>query len=272
MALCNNGANFLIIDSSKGFIHNFNLNGNLISSINPDNCLRLPWGICVGRKENGDEEIYISDWKAQTVFLFNRDFKFVKKIGENIKNVQCLTIDYASDILYCSHFDDGLVTLWNVNDGTLKEEIRIAQPGHVKIADDKIYILSYADVKRNWHKRKVIKIRKGNCINVINKSTLKIVHKIQFDDWFNPASLHLSRDSNIYSAAYEMDKKGIFSQSMVLFKIDSTNYEIKQKIELSDVRFFDEALHANNKLILSTVNGRSHEIRIIEFKESSSVL
>ena len=76
----------MIADYKKGLLHVCALNGNLLKSINPDGCLQEPIGICVGTKNScNDERIYIYDSKAETVFLFNQDFKLIKKNWRKIK-------------------------------------------------------------------------------------------------------------------------------------------------------------------------------------------
>ena len=202
------------------------------------------------------------------IFVFNQNFKLIKKIGENLKKASFnLTIDYESDILYCSHFYKDVVTLWNVNDAKLIQELEIERPIDLKISENKIYILSRADYDADREKRKLAKVKKGNSINVLNKSNHEIINKIQFDDWFCPHSLHISSDGDIYTTAYELDKNnGTWSKNTFLFIIDSTSYQIKQKIELNDVDTFVGALYLNNKLILCYVNDICNEIRIIDFE------
>ena len=268
MALFNKETNILITDL-VGLIHVCDLNGNLLKSINPGGCLKIPMGICVGIRKNGIEEIYVNDWIYSncSVFVFNQDFKLIKKIGENLEKSDYLTIDCVSDILYCLHTNH-VVTLWNVNDAKLIQKLEIEGPYDLKISENKIYIVSRADVA-DWGERKLIKVKKGNNINVLNKSKHEIINKIQFDDWLNPQSLHLSSDGHIYTTAHELDKNnGTWSKNRFLFIIDATSYQIKQKIELNDVDTFEGALYLNNKLklILCQVNDKGREIRIIEFE------
>ena len=251
MALFNKETNILITDHLKvlihvGLIHVRDLNGNLLKSINSVGCLKDPYGICVGIKKYGIipffsigiEEIYVYDGRAKTVFVFNEDFKLIKKIGENLEKSFYLTIDCESDILYCLHRDKDVVTLWNVNDAKLIQKLKIEGPDDLKISENKIYIVSLADYDSDRDKRKLTKVKKGNYINVLNKSNQEIINKIQFDDWFCPFSLHLSSDGDIYTTAFELDKNnGTWSKNRFLFIIDSTSCQIKQKIELKKLEF-----------------------------------
>ena len=266
MALFNKETKVLSLQGCGGLIYVCDLNGNLLKSINPGGCLKQTYGICVGIRKNGIEEIYVYDYIARSVFVFNQDFKLIKKIGEILENSEYLTIDCESDILYCSHYQD-VVTLWNVNDAKLIRKLEIERPYELKISENKIYILSNADYNCDREKRKLTELEKGNYINVLNKSNHEIINKIQFDDWFDPQSLHLSSDGDIYTIAYELDKNnGIYSKNRFLFIIDSTSCQIKQKIKLTDVVKFEGALYLNNKLILCSVNGLPRDMRIIEFE------
>ena len=262
MALFNKATNILITDSWKGLIHVCDLNGNLLKSVNPG-CLELPLGICVASRKNKEEEIYVYDRKAAALFVFSCGFQFIKTIGENLKSVSNITIDFESNILYCVHRTYNVVTLWNVNDGKLIKEFEIEEPKHLKISESKIYILSLSVC--DSEKRKIVKTKRDSYINVLDRFSLKIIHKIQFDDWFHPYSLHLSSDSNIYTIAWEFNKSELYSKNKFLFIIDSKNYEIQRKIELCDFQNFRDRLYANNKLILCEVDGKWKELSIIEF-------
>ena len=152
MALFNKETNILITDRWTRLIHVCDLNGNLLKSINPGGCLKEPEGICVGIRKNGIEEIYVSDRRANTVFVFNQDFKLIKKIGENLEESYDLTIDCETDILYCLHFAKNAVTLWNVNDSKLIQKLEIERPIDLKINENKIYIVSVAFGDIDWRK------------------------------------------------------------------------------------------------------------------------
>ena len=85
MALFNNGSNILITDWKKGVIHKLDINLNYIEAINPNNCLKSPWGICVQRNKN--ETIFVGDHILKKVFMFDSTFKFIKSIGDDLNGV-----------------------------------------------------------------------------------------------------------------------------------------------------------------------------------------
>ena len=93
-----------------------------------------------------------------------------------------------------------------------------------------------------------------------------MTHKIHFNDWFSPWSLHLWSDSNIYTTSDELEENGIYSKNKFLFIIDSRSYRIKQKIELTDIHSYNDALlYLKDRLVLCSVNEKGYSIRIIEF-------
>ena len=239
MALFNKETNILITDPSQGLIHVCDLNGNLLKSINPDESLQQPVGImCVGIRKNGIEEIFVSDNKTKTVFVFYQDFNSTKEILNNLEYSNYLTVDFENGILYCLHLFENDITLWNVNDANLIQKLKIERPSSLRISENKIYIVSAVDFKANLKERQLIIVEKGNYISVLNKSNNKLISEIQFDDWFDPQSLHISSDGDIYTIAYELDKNNeTWSKNRFLFIIDSTSCQIKQKIELKKLEF-----------------------------------
>lgn len=265
MALFNKEKNILAADYQKGVLNIFDINEKSINSVNPDGKLVHPTGICVGINKNGDEEIFISDVKERTIFVFNTNLKFIKKIGEDLNDVFFIDVYSSTNtILCCSHPQDNMITFWNVNDEKLIKSMSIEQPIHLKIGGEKLYVLSTAECELDDQTRKVINLDKGNYINVINIAAFEIVHKIQFQDWFSPHALYLSSDSSIYTLAYEIDKNGICSKNRFLFIVDSANYKIKQKIKLKDIDTFSDMMYLNKKLVLTGVNEKMNKIVVIE--------
>ena len=150
MTLFNKEQNVLITDSRNRLMHLCDLNGKIVSSINPDDCLKRPGGICIGTNKQGEEEIYVYDWLAETVFVFSRNFKLIKKIGEKLKFVNYIAIDSENKILYCSQTSDDVVSCWNVNNGKLTDKIKIELPFHLEISLKRIYIVSQTDHEYDW--------------------------------------------------------------------------------------------------------------------------
>ena len=263
MALFKNGTIILKTDSTWKGLYVWDLKENSKISIGPYDCLKKPWALSVGIKKNGYEEIYIHDKARHTVFVFNSNFEVYKTIGKDlIKSVDYITFD--NDVLYCSHTVEDAVRLWDVNTGEKIRNLKIEQPNHIRLSEREIYILSRTDC--HYPNKKLVKLTKGNYINVLSRSNFEIMHKIQFDDWLFPHSLHLSNDSNIYTTAHQLDANGFYSKNRFLFVIDSKNHTVKQKVELEGIDTFNDALYLKNKMILCAVNGKGNQISTIEFE------
>ena len=271
--LFNNDTMALITDIGTSQLHIIDINGNFLNSINPNGVLQEPIGICTRMRENGTEEIFVYDFKAQTVFLFDSSFRLMKQIGINMKNVQYISVDSESDCLYASHRKDDIVTVWKISTSHYWTKLDIEQPLHSKTCVDKLYIVSQViNELRNYDKRKVKGAMNGNIINLISKLTLQILHEIKFDDWLAPHSLHLSNEGNIYTIAWELDKKGHYSINRFLFVINSMNNHIIRKIELNDLDLFSDVLYLNNRIIVCGVNDKDNELRLIEFNGQQSMM
>ena len=265
MALFNRGSNILVTDAGKAYLHILDVNGVYIKSINPNFFLQEPIAIFVRSIENDDEEIYVSDFKAKTVFLFDSNFNYRRKIGQNLYNVQYLNID--SDFLYISQPDDDVVTVWNLSNDEFKIKL-IEQPLHTFITENEIFIVSRADREVDFDKKKLKKLFKGNYINIVNKLDLTTIHKIIFDDWFAPHTIHLTDDGKIYTLAYEFDKCGFYSENRFLFIMSSlnNNYQLIRKIELVGIGSISDAIYLENKIIICAANSKDDEIQVIEFE------
>jgi hypothetical protein len=262
MALFNKGTNILAIEVDKG-ICIFDLDFKYIRSVNPNDCLKRPSGICVNVNDNDEEITFVSDYEARKVFMFNSSFKLVKTIGNDLSNVNFLSVDYTN--LYISHYLDDIVSVFKHNDGQLVTKIKVEIPFHSTNYFDNVYIVSVVDGESDDDKIKLDKIKKGNYINIISKLNFNIIKKIQFDNWLCPYSIYLPNDDNIYTTAHELDNNKIYSENSYIFKINKENNQIINKIELNDIEFFIDILYLNNKIILCGVNYNWNEIRIIEF-------
>ena len=70
ITLFNKQKKILITDSWNSLMHVYDLNGNQTNPINLDSCLKELSGMCAATRKDGNEEIYIYDCTAKTVFVF----------------------------------------------------------------------------------------------------------------------------------------------------------------------------------------------------------
>jgi hypothetical protein len=263
MTLFNKGTNILVTDYINGGLHILDLDCNYIRVVHQYDCLKLPSGICVQVKENGDEVIFVSDDEAKKVFLFDSSFKLIKTIGNDLNFVNYISVD--SKNLYVSHGID-IVSIIYLNECRLITKLKIERPFQSTSDLNKLYIVSNFDGEWDEENRKVNKIKNGNYINIISKFNFNIIKKIQFVNWLLPRSIYLSNDGNIYTTAFELDNNNNYSKNKYLLQINKENNKIMNKIELNDIDMFYDSIYLNNKIILCFVNlDKGNEMRIIEF-------
>ena len=73
MALKEKQTKLVITDWQRNLLHLLDFDGNILKSINPNNVLKKPPGVCVLEDEN-EEEIFVSDYKHKKIFIFSFNF------------------------------------------------------------------------------------------------------------------------------------------------------------------------------------------------------
>ena len=268
MSLFQNGQKLLLTDVTKKCLHICDLNGKYIESLNPQNCLQLPFVLFVLKKlESLNEEVFVFDGEIKTVFLFDSNFKLKNKIGNKLKHSNHMNIDTENgiNILYISHMFDNEITLWNTQNGSFITKIDIDGPKDVKFNRDHLFVINQPEVKINWENNQIIQISKGNCVSMIDKNSLEIRRKIQFNGFYLPNSLHLTNDIYIYTIAYKLDTDGFMSKNKHLFILD---YEgnILKSFELKNIFCFNDVIYLENKIIFSGNSLNQNRISIIQFE------
>ena len=132
-----------ICDIYNNSILTTSLNGEFISSINPQNVLKGPCAICVDHK---NMEIYISDWKIDRILVFNQNFKLLRDLGKMSKVDTAFDICFDTDTsnLFASDSNNDVVTILNGKTGQPVKHIEIDCPKHMKIFKENLYIVYHA--------------------------------------------------------------------------------------------------------------------------------
>jgi hypothetical protein len=235
----------------KELLHIFDLNGNLLKSVKPNEILNEPTGIYVL-----DQEIYIGNDDADKpqIFVFDLEFCFKRKFGDfNLASPVYLMIDkeYNKNNLYVSHCLKNRITVWEAKSGLFIDKIDIEAPMEINFAQHSLFVISCillgnAEVKDN----KVQKIVKGgNCIFEIDKNSLEIKRKI-IGDWYSPVGiLKLLPNGNLQTIAYTYDKSRIKSEYRYLLTLDK-NGRILSQIVLDGIQSIFDVAIVNNKIII----------------------
>jgi outer membrane protein assembly factor BamB len=245
-------------------VHIFDLNGNHLKSVKPNEKLENPLGIYVL-----DNEIFIGncDVDEPQIFVYDFDFRLKRKFGDfNLSSPQYLIIDkeYNKNNLYVSD-GDNKTTIWEAKSGMFIDKIDIETPMEINFTKQSLYALSgipfgNAEIINN----KVEKIIKGgNCIYEIDKNSLEIKRKI-IGEWFSPGGiLKLLFNGNLQTTAYTFDKNRIKSEFRYLLTLDK-NGRILSQILLDDIQSISDVAVVDNKIIITFNN----TMKIFEFDNS----
>ncbi len=168
--------------------------------LNPERKLQCPVTVCVNNKT---DQIFVGDLKSSKVFVFNEDFEYVTEFGhESIKQPFCLTIDEQTDHVYLTDKRNDAVTVWDSmeNQSRFLTTFKCDTPGHIKVTDDKIYIVGGIFYELRKNTKQFRHITKGkNCIFIYAKQTQQQQSVISFPDWFDLRGLHVDKKCNLFT-------------------------------------------------------------------------
>ena len=238
----------------------FDSDGTQLKSFNPENMLIRPYSVCVTNKD----KILIGDRGSEGIFVFNARFEFQTHFGKHFKSSTTYIFpdNQNSSLVYATHCTDNSFTSWSIDDEKLLTELKLEKPEYIFVKYDKVYITSATlfeavDKKKN----SIVKIKSGlNCIYVVDKYTMIIERKIEFDNWLQPSGLFVDEDETIFTTAYIWDANKSKSESKYLFTINK-NGDVERKICLNGVKIFDDMILKANKIIFYAWQA----LKIIEF-------
>ena len=133
MALIEKQTKLEITDYNRNLLHLLDFDGNILKSINPNNVLKKPTGVCVLEDEN-EEKIFVGDDKHHKIFVFNSNFDLKFQFGiENLNYPNYMQIDNEFDKsrLYVSDCQNDEITIWNTMNGSFIAKIAIDSPKQV---------------------------------------------------------------------------------------------------------------------------------------------
>jgi hypothetical protein len=251
IALIENNSKLLITDNRKELVHIFDLNGNHLKSVEPNEKLKKPLGIYVL-----DNEIFIGNFYADKpqIFVYDFDFRLKRKFGDfNLSSPQYLIIDkeFNTNNLYVSDCLNDKITVWEAKSGMFIDKIEIETPRDINFTYDSLFVIScilLRNAKIVNNKIENIK-RGGNCIYEIDKNSLEIKQKI-IGDWYSPVGiLKLLPNRNLLTTAYTYDKNRIKSEFRYLLTLDK-NGRILSQILLDGIQSIRDVAVVDNKIII----------------------
>jgi hypothetical protein len=261
IALIENNSKLLISDYKAGLVHVFDLNGNLLKSVEPNEKLKRPLGIYIL-----DKEIYIGncDVDEPQIFVYDFEFHLKQKFGDfNLSSPHNLIIDkeYNKNNLYVSD-GDNKITIWEAKSGLFIDKIDIEAPMEINFTKQSLFALSgvfFGNVEILNNKVEKI-VKGGNCIYEIDKNSLEIKRKI-IGEWYSPVGIFkLLPDGNLQTTAYTLDKNRSKSEFRYLLTLDK-NGRILSQILLDGIQSISDVAIVDNKIIINAFN----TMKIFEF-------
>lgn len=258
-----NGKSLLITDCEKCVLYLYTLESHILKEIDLKSHLKCPRGLVVLSKENGNEEIYILDYVIGSVFVFNEDFKLVKKCVVNLIKPSYMSIDSETKFIYVSHSLSDEMTIWDSLNGNLITRSSFQRPLHSKIAGDILYLVSMVDCSFDpTEKEKLLNIKAGNFVSLIHKTTMHLLKRLNFVDGFDPRIVHVTSVHKLWIIAKDIDRNKRVSKNFFLFKINA-EHEVIEKVELKDISSFNDVLYVENKIVICGI-GELYPISIIK--------
>jgi hypothetical protein len=193
------------------------------SYVNPDGRLHCPVSVCVNNHTN---QIFVGDYNVSKVLVFNEDFKFISDFGhESIKKPFCVTVDEETNHVYVTDKRNDSVSVWMPADNrfVFSRTFTCDTPAHIKVFEDKLYIVSgiYYEMKKNTKQLK--QLTKGkNCIFVFDKQVgTSPLSVIEFPGCFDLRGLHVNKQFLFTTARTSNDYRK-------LYRITCPDYDSKQ--------------------------------------------
>lgn len=237
--------------------------GDSLGSYNPKSILAWPLAICSSNEIK--KKLFVGDCERHEIMVFDDELNLLKRFGRNlIKYPNSLTVDDDTHLVYVTDYSGNSLDVFNYETGSLISQITIDSPSHLKLFNDKLYVISGIEVELFKGERRLSKVTKGsNCVFEVEKKTLKIQSTIKSDKWLSPMGIHLEeRNKYLFTAAYYLSTSNQISDYFYLFIINSTNGQFLHSLELDGIQTIRDFVYTDNKLIIC----RENEVKFIEFE------
>jgi len=255
MCLRNDEDTFYIIDNEENCLKQVDLNGKFLKSVK----LSLPRPVAMCQNRKG--EFFIADGKHKRIFVLDSNLRHMREFGDyNLKKPDSMIIDEDCDVLYVTDHENNQITVWNSENGNFITQIKVDSPAQIQLTKDNVYVISESDYEINKTTSK-LRLTKGcNCIFIINKTNFQIVETIKLDNWFDPCGLHIDKNQNILTTAFELDSDKYVSNNRSIFILNNKG-KLKQKVPL-DTDFFNDMIVSEKKMVFCSYDN----LKIVEFE------
>jgi hypothetical protein len=160
-----------------------------------------PLAICT----NKNDEIFISDCTKSEIYRLNKELKLIATYKNNsFTTLNFLIYDDQTDFIYFTDWINNLLNIYDTESNIIIKSIRVDSPLHIRVSDEKLYLISGTELRSIKEKKDLNKASRG-CIIELDKHNLEIKNKITFDDWILPIGLFIDSNKYLYTTAFNLD-------------------------------------------------------------------
>ena len=222
---------FLITSSYFKSVISVDKMGKWIEMRNPGGIMKLPFAICLDSCNN----IYIGDNKLKSILVFDKYFKYLRTICEQLSNgFHDMVIEDKKNILYATDLFNSLVFSIDIEKNILINSIRVSAPTFISLLNHSIIVLTSNDV-----------------VSVINIQTFKPRFKFEIDRSVSLNSLCTIKEHNaVFLTCHEVLADDVKSKHtyMCVIKIEAYKSMCTRKIYM-DVEHVNDMVFTNNSIV-----------------------
>lgn len=251
MALLESKQRCIITSSYNQSVIVTDLNGIWIERRNMNNLLKQPWGICINLKD----EIFIGDNETKCIFVFDSNWKYLRKIAENVSSgFFDLAYDNEKNEIFIASLFNSQILVVDSEIGKIRKKVYIDTPTYIRIVGDKLFVLN------------------TDYIFCLEKKTLNVYQTIRLDDIDYIYGLYVDSFLNIYTTSHETDCHKKRSRDLSLYIIRSSDKLILKKVNIGLFQVNDIAFCQGRLLFLSDTHFDLFEYNGLANENSDSTL
>lgn len=218
MKLKKNMNNILATDRRNKGIVLIDLNGNLVKSFQGQNMLSEPFAICINKRN----EIFIGDHLEKSIFVFNQNFEFLRKFGnDTLIESSSFALDEADETVKIGSSNESIsllfstskfmntISVWNSDTGEFVNKFKLNKPEYIQVCDKRLFIIGRVNnsniytLSQNLSDSNKNIIYSANCIYILNKRTFDLIHTIQLSNCYDLKGLFVDKHLNIFTIGKE---------------------------------------------------------------------
>ncbi len=232
MVLIESKQKFIITSSYNQSVVLIDINGNWLERRTLNGLIKQPWGICV----NSNNEVFIGDNEQKCIFVFDLNWKLLRRIGDNISNgFFDMVIDNTTNEIFIANLFDSQLIVVDEFFGRLRKKVYIGSPTYLRLSKDQVFVLNM------------------DYIYCLNKTTFEIYQTIKLDNCDYVYGLYVDSMLNIYTTAHDIDvnNNNNRSRDVMLYIIRASNRHVIKKVNIGLPQVNDLIVYKGRVMFLS---------------------